>query len=147
MPYFRFLAGAGGVIVALMFAANAYLSGPDATPVEKSSSSHTGFDPSTIRITSTRKGPERVVIDTSLPTIVPPAPTVNLATVTPPRPAREAFAQANAEQAPAAKPVKEAKAQPHKPAHRRVARRYYYEQQPVYQQRQVAGDMFSFWFR
>ncbi len=147
MPYFRFLAGAGGVIVALMFAANAYLPATDAPPADNSSS-HTGFDPSTIRITSTRKGPERVVIDTSLPTVVPSAPTVNLATVAPPQPAREAFAQANAEQAPAAtaKPVKEAKAQ-HKPAHRRIARRYYYEQQPVYQQRQVAGDMFSFWFR
>jgi hypothetical protein len=68
MLFLRFLAGAGGVLLVLMFAANAYLPQP-AAPVAQQQD----IDHSTIRIATTRKGPERVVFDTSLPTIVPPA--------------------------------------------------------------------------
>lgn len=148
MSYFRFLAGAGGVLVALMFTANAYL-----PPPEPTASSPRAFNPSTIRIKSTRKGPERVVIDTSLPTIVPSAATTAVAAVAAePKPAaREAFAQIPAEQsarlAAAGSAAKETKVAARKPARRRVARRYYYQQQPmVPQQRQVAGDPFSSWW-
>lgn len=148
MPYFRFLAGAGGALVALMFAANAYL-----PPSEPTVSSSRAFDPSTIRIKSMRKGPERVVIDTSLPTIVPPAATTAVAAIAPePKPApRDAFAQIateqSASQAAVGAVVKQAKAAPHKPARRHVARQYYYAPQPMPpQQRQVAGDLFSSWW-
>ncbi|MGO4712590.1 hypothetical protein [Bradyrhizobium sp. 2TAF24] len=53
--------------MALMLLVNAYLP----TPVAPQQQQANGIDKSTIRIVSRQKGPERVEIDTSLPTIVP----------------------------------------------------------------------------
>jgi hypothetical protein len=55
------------------------------------------IDKSTIRIKSAHKWPERIVIDTSLPTIVPP-PLPVLAKTPVINPPREAFAQLDASQ-------------------------------------------------
>jgi hypothetical protein len=67
MRYFVFV---GGVLLTLLFVANAFLPAP---PVAVSSNS--AVDLSVIRIHSDRKWPERVVFDTSRPTITPaPAP-------------------------------------------------------------------------
>jgi hypothetical protein len=97
MPLARYFVFVGGVLLALLFIFDAYqpkLPVPDAT--------ETGVDKSIIRIHSDRKWPERVVFDTSLPTIVPaqtvkaeaaaPAP-VTVADVPAKVRVREAFAQ------------------------------------------------------
>ncbi|MEW6640597.1 MAG: hypothetical protein AB1586_08815 [Pseudomonadota bacterium] len=67
MPLLRYFVGVGGALLALMLFANAYLPAPVAPPQQQSN----GIDKSTIRIASRQKGPERVEIDASLPTIVP----------------------------------------------------------------------------
>lgn len=88
MPILRYFVGVGSALLVLLLLANVYL--PQTIPPDLRGS----IDKSTIRITSQRKGPERVVIDTSLPTIVPPAATsVAVAEPQPSAAVREAFAQ------------------------------------------------------
>jgi hypothetical protein len=146
MLYFRFLAGAGSVLVALLLAANAWLPQPAATSAPQD------FDHPTIRIAATRKGPERVVIDTSLPTLAPPAARATVADVAPPpAAAREAFAQlpaAPSERMPpdARPPTQEARVSPRKSAHRHLAARRSPEPLPL-QPRRVAGMFAPWWIR
>lgn len=93
MPLARYFLYVGGVLLALLFVANAYL--PNLAPVENS-----GPQLPVIHIHTERKGPERVVYDTSAPMIAP-APAANAEAGTPAQPAvadvssgaREAFAQ------------------------------------------------------
>lgn len=161
MLYLRFLGGAGGVLLVLMWLANAFLPKPEATPAGPTA------ERPAIRITATTKGPERVVIDTTLPTITPPA-TATAASSPSAAPVREAFAAIPAEQsartepaaaAPAPKDAdKDVKPQAHKSSHRRVATQqrspynygYNYGQQPQpfsRQRPQFAGNFFGFWLR
>ena len=81
MPIARYFFYVGGVLLALLFGVDAFapkepmvssiaaIAAPEANP--------------TLRIRSDRKWPERVVYDTSLPTIVPPKVEVAAATVVP----------------------------------------------------------------
>jgi hypothetical protein len=129
MLYLRFMASVGGVLLVLMFAANAWLPRqvePQSTRAEQ------GFDHSTIRITAVRKGPERVVFDTSLPTMPPPAAAIALNNVAlnndmtqpvTPAPVREALAQLPVEAA-SVKTVAKDPPPPHK-THRRIAQPRY----------------------
>jgi hypothetical protein len=72
MPLMRYFIFVGGALLALLFIANACL---PALPVVKASRSDT--DLSVIRIHSDTKWPERVVFDTTHPTITPvPTPMV-----------------------------------------------------------------------
>jgi hypothetical protein len=99
MPLARYFVFVGGVLLALLLVVGAVL---PQLPVADSADA--GVDKSTIRIHSDRKWPERVVFDTSLPTMVPaqtpkaeaansaPAPTI-VADVPPKARVREAFAQ------------------------------------------------------
>jgi hypothetical protein len=101
MPLARYFVFVGGVLLALLFVVGAVL---PQLPVADVDRADAGVDKSTIRIHSDRKWPERVVFDTSLPTIVPaqtlkaeaaipaPAPTI-VADVPPKARVREAFAQ------------------------------------------------------
>jgi hypothetical protein len=101
MPLARYFVFVGGVLLALLFVVGAVL---PQLPVADADRADAGVDKSTIRIHSDRKWPERVVFDTSLPTIVPaqtlkaeaatpaPAPTI-VADVPPKARVREAFAQ------------------------------------------------------
>ena len=66
MPLARYFCFVGGVLLALLFVSHAVL--PNIPPADRAD---TGVDKSTIRIHSDRKWPERVVYDTSIPTIVP----------------------------------------------------------------------------
>ena len=68
MPVARYFLYVGGVLLALLFAIDAF------TPQDVAVASHSapGLDKTTVRIHSVQKLPERVVYDTSLPTIVPP---------------------------------------------------------------------------
>ena len=66
MPLMRYFGFVGSALLLLLFALNWYLPQPLVEPVRAVT------DQPVIRISSIEKLPERVVIDTSLPTIVPP---------------------------------------------------------------------------
>ena len=71
MPVARYFLFVGGVLLALLFVIDAIV--PQETVVAAvTNPSAPSFDRSTVRIRSTQKLPERVVYDTSLPTVVPP---------------------------------------------------------------------------
>src|ERR1700761_7120689 len=105
MPLMRYFVFVGGALLALLLVANACLPALPATEARSTAAA----DLSVIRIHSDTKWPERVVFDTSRPTIVPAAPV--LAEAAPaPQPAkaaapllkngvREAFAQVQNSQA------------------------------------------------
>jgi hypothetical protein len=123
MPLARYFLVVGGVLLALLFLSDAYA--PKSPPVI--STAEAGVDKSIIRIRSDRKWPERIVFDTSLPTIIPkptekieasiPAPTVVADASTKVR-VRDAFAQLpiDQKQAQLSEPTK--RPQP-KPQHKR----------------------------
>jgi len=69
MPIARYFLFVGGVLLALLFAVDAFV---PKEPVVNSTASAAPIENPTLRIRSERKWPERVVYDTSLPTIVPP---------------------------------------------------------------------------
>ena len=68
MPVARYFLFVGGALLALLFVVDAVV---PKVPVAEADRTDTGFDKSVIRIHSDRKWPERVVFDTSIPTIVP----------------------------------------------------------------------------
>ncbi|PDT91520.1 hypothetical protein CO669_05855 [Bradyrhizobium sp. Y36] len=80
MPIFRYFLFVGGALLALLFAADYSL---PSQPVARAVAT-AGNDQPLIRIRSDRHLPERVVIDTTQPTIVPPA--VKTAAVIAPQP-------------------------------------------------------------
>ena len=83
MPIFRYFIFVGGALLALLFVADFALSKAPATQTIMTA----GGDLPLIRIRSDRKLPERVVLDTSHPTIVSPAVKMADAAV-PPQPAQ-----------------------------------------------------------
>ena len=93
MPVARYFLYIGGVLLALLFAIDFFV------PQEAALASHSapGIDKSTVRIHSTQKLPERVVYDTSLPTIVPPAAKIQVASAAPVGVTTQATTQANAQ--------------------------------------------------
>jgi len=68
MPVARYFLFVGGVLLALLFALDAFV--PQQAAVAGNSGS---IDKTVVRIRSDQKPPERVVYDMTLPTIVPPA--------------------------------------------------------------------------
>ena len=66
MPLGRYFLFVGGILLALLLVSHAFL--PEIPLADRAD---TAVDKSTIRIHSDRKWPERVVYDTSIPTIVP----------------------------------------------------------------------------
>ena len=68
MPLLRYFVFIGGVLLALLFASDAYL-----PKVAVAEGPETGVDKSIIRIHSDRKWPERIVFDTTPPTVTSPA--------------------------------------------------------------------------
>ena len=95
MPLGRYFVFVGSLLLALLILADRYMPKPINEPARAD------VDRSIIRLHSSHKWPERIVIDTSLPTIVPP-PTTNTAEISPPRarPPKDAFALATPEAAP-----------------------------------------------
>jgi hypothetical protein len=91
MPVARYFLFVGGVLLALLLAIDAFV--PQETVV--ASQAAPSVDKTVVRIRSDQKLPERVVYDTSLPTIVPP-PAVT-AQVTAPVVAPSAAADATAQ--------------------------------------------------
>ncbi|MCK1386188.1 hypothetical protein [Bradyrhizobium sp. 21] len=91
MPIFRYFVFVGGALLALLFAANYVL---PASPVTQAVAAASNEQP-LIRIRSDRHLPERVVLDTSQPTIA--APAVKIAAVAAPQPPVEGMSPALAE--------------------------------------------------
>ena len=137
MPVLRYFLYVGGALIALLLVCNAVLPQDPAT-----TSLASGADAPAIRIYSDQKWPERVVFDTSKPTIAPvavapvtvakaadPVPFSAVTVASPKARVREAFAQLPlSEQIPAVTPA-EVKPQPrHKVVRARPV------QQPLMQQ-------------
>ncbi len=108
MPIARYFLFVGGVLLALLFGVDAFA---PKEPIATATAASVAPDANpTLRIRSDRKWPERVVYDTSLPTIVPPkveiaaAAPAPVAEMPPKAMARESFAQAE-EPKPEAKPI------------------------------------------
>jgi hypothetical protein len=76
MPVARYFLFVGGVLLALLFALDAFA--PQQVAV--ASNSAPSINKTVVRIRSDQKLPERVVYDMSLPTIVPPAARTQVAT-------------------------------------------------------------------
>jgi len=95
MPLGRYFVFVGSLLLALLILAERYMPKPINEPARAD------VDRSIIRLHSSHKWPERIVIDTSLPTIVPP-PTTNTAEISlaRARPPKDAFALATPEAAP-----------------------------------------------
>jgi len=105
MPVARYFFYVGGVLLALLFAMDNF---GRKEPAVSSAASAAPTENPTLRIRSDHKWPERVVYDTSLPTIVPPKD--HIAAIAAP-----VTAAAPAAEIPAKAPVREAFAQ-YKPA-------------------------------
>jgi hypothetical protein len=122
MPVLRYFLFVGGSLLVLLFAVDAYV---PKEPVVTAAEASTPTDNPTLRIHSDRKWPERIVFDTNVPTIVPPAQTAATEVNLPPQTAaneftakarvRESFAQFR----PADESKPEAKPQPK----RKIAKR------------------------
>lgn len=91
MPIFRYFFFVGGALLALLFAANYAL---PTSPVTQAIATASNEQP-LIRIRSDRHLPERVVLDTSQPTLA--APGVKIAAVAAPQPPVESMSPALAE--------------------------------------------------
>jgi hypothetical protein len=125
MPVARYFVFVGGVLLALLFAINAFAP----REPEVTSDSAPTVDRPTVRIHSDQKLPERVVYDTSLPTIVPPAATVQVAAAPPPPVAalsaqarvRNTFAQFTPESKELV-PAESRKPEPQTPKKRKIAK-------------------------
>jgi cytoskeletal protein RodZ len=88
MPIFRYFFFVGGALLALLFAANNVL---PTSPVTQAIATASNEQP-LIRIRSDRHLPERVVLDTSQPTLA--APAVKIAAVAAPQPPVESMSPA-----------------------------------------------------
>lgn len=90
MPVARYFLFVGGALLALLFLIDAF------APSQAVTAGHAApsIDRNVVRIRSDAKLPERVVYDTSLPTIVPPAPKVQVAAAPQPPVAGDGTAQA-----------------------------------------------------
>jgi hypothetical protein len=126
MPLARYYFYVGGVLLALLFVLDAYLPNP---PVAERANASLPV----IRIHSERKWPERIVFDTSLPTIIPPKIASGEASIPPPAAAadvsvkasaRQAFAQVQPSDAKPLQPSNPKKREPNLQHKDKIARRY-----------------------
>ena len=129
MPLGRYFLYVGGTLLALLFALNAYLGSPVVanTPTAEADSGRP-----VVRIRSAQKLPERIIIDTSIPTIVPAPAAVAETVATPAKlPALDAMAQVaqpELTKSVAKKPEQKA------PPKRKVARRQVHQPMMAYAQ-------------
>lgn len=93
MPVARYFLFVGGVLLALLLAIDAFVPQQAVVASQAASQAAPSVDKTVVRIRSDQKLPERVVYDTSLPTIVPSATNIQVAAA-PAQPAADASAQA-----------------------------------------------------
>ena len=119
MPVARYFLLVGGTLLALLFALDAFA--PQQMAVAGNAAP--SIDKTVVRIRSDQKWPERVVYDTSLPTIIPPAAATQIAAA-PAAPAadvgavRDTFAQF----VPAEAKKLEKQPEPQAPRKRKIAK-------------------------
>ena len=94
MPVARYFLYVGGVLLALIFAFDAFAPQQPVVASNMAGNQVPSIDKTVVRIRSDQKLPERVVYDTSVPTIVPPKPTVVQAAAAPPARVADITAQA-----------------------------------------------------
>jgi hypothetical protein len=139
MPAARYFLFVGGVLLALLFALDAF------APQQMAVADNTvpSINKTVARIRSDQKLPERVVYDTSLPTIVPPvattriaaAPAAPTADVSAPAQVRDTFAQF----VPAEAKKLEKQPEPQPPRKRKIAKIRPVQPMRVAQQQQHFG--------
>jgi hypothetical protein len=118
MPLARYFFFVGGVLLALLFFVDA---GSPKLPVAAAAT--TAIDLTAQRIRSEQKWPERIVFDTTLPTIVPAAPAKTEASVPMPTTTAEISAKARVRETFAQfRPSDEKKPEAKLPPKRKVAR-------------------------
>src|SRR5260370_41931277 len=88
MPIGRYIAWVGASLLVILFVADWYL----AKPLPETADS--GINRPGIRIASVQQPPERIIIDTSQPTIVPPPTLVGDAAKSEPPPPLQSYASA-----------------------------------------------------
>ena len=143
MPVARYLLFVGGLLLALLFALDA--SPPQQTAVAGNAAP--SINKTVVRIRSDQKLPERVVYDTSLPTIVPPvattqiaaAPAAPAADVSAPAQVRDTFAQF----VPAETKKLERHPEPQAPRKRKIAKIRPAQQMHVAQQQHFGFGFFG----
>jgi hypothetical protein len=121
MPVARYFLFVGGALLALLFLVDAYV------PSQAVVASHAApsIDRNVVRIRSDHKPPERVVYDTSLPTIVPPASKVQVAAAPQPPVAIDVTAQTRVRDTFAQfVPAEVKKPEPQAPRKRKAARNH-----------------------
>jgi hypothetical protein len=123
MPVARYFLFVGGVLLALLFALDAFA--PQQVAV--ASNAAPSIDKTVVRIRSDQKPPERVVYDTSLPTIVPPAAARTQIAAVPPALVADTTAQVRvrdtfAQFVPAEAKKLEKPIEPQAPRKRRIAK-------------------------
>src|SRR5258708_4800253 len=91
MPLGRYFLVMGSILFGMLFIAERY--SPAATSPHFAEAR---FDKSIIRVSSAHRWPERIIIDASLPTLIPLPPEVAAEAPMIDKPPREAFAQAKA---------------------------------------------------
>ena len=120
MPVARYFLFVGGVLLALLFALDAF------APQQLAVADNTApsINKTVVRIRSDQKLPERVVFDTSLPTIVPPAAAASQITAAPAAPAADVSAQAQVRDTFAQAEAKklEKQPEPQAPRKRKIAK-------------------------
>jgi hypothetical protein len=120
MPVARYFLFVGGVLLALLFFVDA---GSPKLPVTDTTT--TAIDLTAQRIRSDQKWPERIVFDTSLPTIVPPQAAKTEASVPAPTNIAEFSAKARVRETFAQfRPADEKKPEAKLPPKRKVARNH-----------------------
>jgi hypothetical protein len=126
MPLARYFFYVGGVLLALLLVLDAYL--PKPSVAERANANLLA-----IRIHTERKWPERIVFDTSLPTIIPSRIASNEASIPPPAAAtdvsvkareRQAFAQMQPSDAKQPQPSNPRKGEPKLQRKDKIARRH-----------------------
>src|SRR5260370_41915548 len=88
MPIGRYIAWVGASLLVLLFVADWYL------PKPLPETADSGINRPVIRIASVQQPPERIIIDTSQPTIVPPPTLVGDAAKSEPSPPLQSYASA-----------------------------------------------------
>jgi hypothetical protein len=126
MPLARYFLVVGGTLLALLLVVNAYAPAPVVASAEVADT----YRP-VVRIHSTQKLPERIVMDTSIPAIVPPPKPTVVAEAPTKIPALEALAQISPSEA---KQLEPKKPEPKAPPKRRVAKRQVRQPMVVYAQ-------------
>jgi len=150
MPVARYFLFVGGMLLALLFALDGFAPQQVAVASNSASNSTGSIDKTVVRIRSDQKPPERVVYDMSLPTIVPPVATSQMAAA-PVAPGVDSNAQARmrdtfAQLVPNEAKTEAKKVEPQAPRKRKVAKARSVQPPPIrLAQQQHFGFFGSTW--